>query len=193
MKLNELKPTLKQALRLDWVFNLNEMLDTRFDAESWKQVEDTQVGTGKLGDEVFKIYLEPRTYIVNGREYSFINVAFAKLVDGKPTQELQWNAKNASQVVGAVQNALIERVKLYQFDALVFIAADNVEKRMLIYNKIARRKWSHLGTIIENIDLGDGRVLTACLSKELAADDVNAFIEHLKKLGKLHEHLQAAY
>lgn len=188
MKLNDInKPTLQEALGLVWVFDLHETLNARFDDEAWEQVGNRQVGTTLLGDETFKIVLEPISYPLDGITYRAINVAFQKLIDGQPSEDLQWTSRNASQVVGAITNALLERVALFDFDAVIFVAADNVEKRMKIYNQVARRKWVQqgLGTSLESIDLGDGRKATVLLSKELARHKQDAFIDRLKALKKL--------
>jgi hypothetical protein len=186
MILNDVKPTLQQALGLEWVFDLYEILNTRFDDGAWEKHGNNDVGTLKLGDETFELHLEPGTYPVNGTNYRFLNVAFKKILDGHPTEELQWTSKNASAVVGAITNALFERAELYDFDAAVFIANDNVEKSMTIYNKIAQRGWARtgLGTVRENIDLGGGRLATVLLSKALAKEDLAAFYEHLSHLKK---------
>lgn len=188
MKLLDIKkPTLQEALELEWVFDLHETLNTRFDDEAWEQVGNRQVGTAQLGDETFKIILEPLTYPLDGITYRAINVAFQKLVNGKPSEDLQWTSKNASAVVGAITNALLERVALFDFDAVIFVAADNVSKRMTIYNQIARRRWvkEGLGSSVENVDLGDGRKATLLLSKELARHKQDALIDRLKTLKKL--------
>jgi hypothetical protein len=181
------KPTLQEFLGLQWVFNLLEMLNTRFGDEDWKQVGKQQVGTAVLGDEVFQLRLEPFTLPLGDINYQAINVAFAKMVNGEPSEQLTLTSKNASKIVGAVTNALLERVALYDFDAVVFIAEDNIEARMTIYNKVAERKWTQrgLGESVQNIELGDGRRCTLLLSKELARHRRDAFIEHLKKLKKM--------
>lgn len=186
MKLVELKPTLQEALGLDWVFDLHESLNTRFDDESWSQVGRAEVGYGVLGDETFRIVLEPQTFPIDGIKYQFINVAFQKIVNGEPTEELQLSGKNASKIVGAISNALIERVQLYDFDAILFQACDNIEARMTIYNKVADRKWVQhgFGTSVQNIDLQNGCKGTVLLSKELARQKLDSFMKFLKAQGK---------
>jgi hypothetical protein len=188
MKLTDLKkPTLQEALNLEWVFDLHETLNARFDDEAWHQEGRNQVGIATLGDETFKIILQPVSYPLDGITYRAINAAFQKIVNGRPSEDLQWNSKNASQVVGAITNALLERVALYDFDAVIFMASDNIEKRMQVYNQIARRRWSQegLGTSIENVEVGDGRRATILLSKELARYKADAFVDHLRTIKKL--------
>jgi hypothetical protein len=188
MRLEDVKkPSLQEALGLQWSFDLLETLNTRFEDEAWEQVGNRQVGTAQLGDETFRIILEPLTYPLEGITYRAINVAFQKLVDGRPSEDLQWTSRNASKVVGAITNALLERVALFDFDAVIFIAADNIEKRMTVYNQVARRRWVRegLGTSVENIDLGDGRKATILLSKELARHQQDAFVDRLKTLKKV--------
>jgi hypothetical protein len=187
MKLIEIKKrTLQEAMGLKWVFNISESLETRFDDEAWSQVGDKQVGQGYLGDEEFEVYLEPGTFTIDDFEYSLINASFAKIIDGKPSEELTLTGKSASKIVGAVANALVDRVQLYGMDAVIFFANDNVEDRMRVYNKVAERKWTRLGfgTAIYNIDMGDERKMTLLVDKDLSKQRLDAFIEHLKKLKK---------
>jgi hypothetical protein len=187
MLLNQIKkPTLQEALGLEWVFDLHEILNTRFDDEAWEQLGNKQVGTAKLGEETFQLYLEPGTFPIDGIKYRFINVAFAKLIDGKPSEDLQWNSKNASAVVGAITHALLDRVALYDYDAVVFVAnGEHAKKRMTIYNQVARRKWSSagLGVCVENQKVENG-LITILLSKALAKEPLDAFYAHLSKLKK---------
>ena len=187
MRLSEIsKPTLQEAMGLDWTFDLFETLNTKFDDEAWVRHKKGEIGTAILGDETFQLHLEPITMPIDGINYRAINVAFAKMVDGKPSQELTLTGKNASKIVGAITNALLERVELYDYDAVIFIARDNIDARMTIYNKIAARRWVQegLGESIQNISLGDGAVCTALLSRELARQKRDVFIEHLMKLKK---------
>lgn len=180
------KPTLQEALGLDWVFDLKESLDGKFDSIEWKGGKKRQVGTGKIGDETFEIYLEPRTYPIEDTVYKFINVAFAKIVDGIPSEKLQFNSRNASIIVGAISNALVERVSLYDFDAVIFIASDNIEDRMRIYNMIADRKWTRmgLGEIRKDIRLTDGSEATVLVTKEIARHRMEQFEKYLNTLKK---------
>lgn len=187
MKLAEVKkPTLQEALGLAWVFNLAESLDTYFADEAWSQVGSRQVGRGYLGDEEFEVYLEPGVFTIDDFEYNFINASFAKMIDGKPSEELTLTGKSASKIVGAVANALVDRVQLYDMDAVIFFANDNVEDRMRVYNKVAERKWTRLGfgSAIYDIDMGDGRKMTLLVDKDLGKQRLDTFIEHLKKLRK---------
>jgi hypothetical protein len=183
MKLQEIKkPTLQEFLGLDWVFDLRETLNTKFDDESWERIGRAEVGTAELGDETFQILLEPGTFVIDGFTYHFVNAAFQKIVNGKPTSELQLTGKNASKIVGAVANALQDRIQLFDFDAVIFIADDNVEERMTVYNKIAERKWTRLGfgSAIYDIDLGAGRRASLLYRRDLEKQKLDTFIEFLK-------------
>lgn len=189
MKLNDLKPrkpTLQEHLGLEWVFDLYETLKTRFDDEAWERIGKNEVGTATLGDETFRIVLEPGTFPIDGIKYRIINAAFQKIVDGKPTEELQLSGKNASKIVGAISNALLDRVQLFDFDGVIFIAKDHVEARMRLYNKVADRSWVQkgLGESIKDIDLGGGAMATALLSKELSRQKRDQFIEFVKSMKK---------
>lgn len=182
MKLSEVKPTLQEALGLRWVFDLYESMNARFDDEAWHREGSTEVGNAEIDGEQFKIILEPGTYPIGGYTYSFINAAFQKIIDGKPVNDLQLTSKNASKIVGAISNALLDRVQLHDFDAVLFIADDNSEDRMRVYNKIAERKWTRLGVgeALYNIDLGNGRLCTILYRKDLGKQKLDTFIEYLK-------------
>jgi hypothetical protein len=174
---------LHEIFKTDWVENLSESLNARFDSAAWSLENGIDVGIGDLGSERFKIMIQPQIYSLDGRTYQFVNVSFAKIVGNAESEELQLDSTNASKIIGAVTNAIHDRTKKYELDAIVFIAQDNVEKRMRLYNIIARKKWSRLGTIIENIDIGGGRRLTAMISKDLSKH-INAFKTHLAGLSK---------
>lgn len=170
---------------LPWIEDLGESLNTRFDAENWHREDEVDVGSGLLGDEEFKIMIHPQSYSFDDHQYKFANVSFTKIVDGQESEELQLTSKNASKIIGAVTHAIQDRIKLYDLDAIVFIAQDHIEKRMRLYNIIARKKWAGygLGRIIENIDIGGGRRLTAMISKELS-QHVEGFKAHLAGISK---------
>lgn len=188
MKLSEIeKPTLQEALGLPWVFDLRETLDYNFDDEQWYSQGGKQIGDATLEGEHFRLLLEPGTFSIDGYTYHFINAAFQKIVDGHPTEKLQLTGQTASKIVGAIANALLERVQLYDFDAVVFFAADSVDDRMRVYNKVAERKWVRLdfGEALYNIDAGAGKKLTVLYSKDLAKQKLDAFIEHLRQLKKM--------
>lgn len=174
---------LPEIFGVDWIENLNESLTTRFDTTKWKIVDGVDTGIGQLGAETFKIRLQPQTYIFKDHTYNFVNVSFSKLQNGVETEELQLNSTNASLIIGAITNGIQDRTNIYDLDGIVFIAADNVQKRMRLYNAIARRKWAGLGTIIENVDIGGGRLLTALVSKELSPL-IHDFTAHLAGLTK---------
>ena len=180
------KSTLQEHLNLPWVFDLHETLNTHFDDQSWRQEGGKLVGDATLDGEHFRLLLEPGTFTVDDISYNFINAAFQKIIDGKPTEKLQLTGKIASRIVGAVANALHDRVQLYDFDAVVFFADDNVDDRMRVYNKVADRKWTRLGfgEAIYDIDAGGGRKLTVLYGKGLEEKKLDAFVEHLKKLKK---------
>ena len=187
MKLNDIKkPTLQEALGLEWVFDLHETLNARFDDEAWHQQGSRLVGDAIIDGEHFRLLLEPGTFPIDGFFYHFINAAFQKIVDGEPTEKLQLTGRSASRIVGAIANALLERVQLYDFDAVVFFAADNVDDRMRVYNKVAERKWTRLGfgEALYDIDAGGGRKLTILYSKDMAKQKLDAFVEHLKRQKK---------
>lgn len=170
-----------------WITRLDEVFDTKIPVNGWKTGEDNQlIGTIKIDSETYEIYIEPGTYIINDKTYSFLNVAFAKIINGKPTSELQFTSKNISKIVGAIRNALLLEIKKYQTDAIVFIANDNVEKRMKLYNKLVISKLSGitLDRYKTNIDLGDGRKMSVILGEDLSEDDQEQFFDFLKSKGK---------
>lgn len=165
-----------------WIEDFYESLNSKFEKNKWEKRGETLVGTGVIDGETFEIHIEPGSYPFNGKTYRFINVAFKKIVNGKPVEDLQFNSSNGSKILGAIANAVQEQLNNFDTDAIVFVATDNVEKRMRIYNAIIRRKWGHgLGTSIQNIDIGNGAKLSARLTSDLANHDTE-FVKYLKSL-----------
>ncbi len=46
---------------------------------------------------------------------------------------------NASSLIGAITNAFKEHINEYEYDFLILIAKDDVETRLKLYSRIARR------------------------------------------------------
>lgn len=171
---------LDEFLELDWVANLHEMFNTKIPVEQWKKEGNNLYGYLTIEDEQFRIEFEPFTY----QEYQAINVAFSKIIKGQPTQNLSFTSKNASAIIGAIINAADTKLKEFQYDAIVFLASDNIEQRMRIYNIAAKQLHQLFVEMISNINLGEGRVATVLVGKEFPKNKLNDFKQHLTTLKK---------
>lgn len=174
---------LEDLFDVSWIEDLGESLNSKFRSASWSIQNGTDVGIGIIGDEKFKLMIDPQVFEFNGRVFNFVNISFAKILGDHETEELQIDSTNASKIIGAITSELDQRIRQYDLDAVVFIAQDHVEKRMRLYNKIARKKWAGLGTIIENIDIGGDRRLTAMISRSLS-EHIEDFKAHVARVTK---------
>lgn len=155
---------LQDFLQLDWVTDLFEVLNTKPDKLSWQTVDKRDIGTLKIQDEIFEIYLEPGEFGI----FSYINVSFAKIINGKPSEELVISSKSGSKIMDAIIHSLDERLDHYETDAVIFIAVDNVEKRMSLYNRCIRFfKFMKHKDIIRNIEIKKGMVTVVIISDRL--------------------------
>lgn len=139
------------------VINVNEVFDTKISPDKWEQRNNQLVGTLSIDQTTYEIYLEPADYSIKDKTFNIINVAFAKIVNEQPDRNLSLNNKSASKIFGAIINALLEKIKQFEYDAIVFIARDNIEKRMSLYNQIARHKGGNFLSQKENITIPGGQ------------------------------------
>lgn len=181
---------LQEFLKLDWVVDLREVFDTRIPVDQWKQTGNNLRGTIIVNDETFVIVLEPTTF----EEFTMINIAFEKIIDGVPTQELQIHSRNASMIIGAIRHAVMEKLQEFEYDALVFTAQDNHEKRMRIYNSLVSLFKNSFAFRIDNIETIDSRgrriVMTALITHSVPPEKVQSLIQKLSGVGKISENVQ---
>lgn len=169
-----------------FIVNINEVFDTKIPPNSWTtEVDGTKVGHLKINEADYYIRLEPKTYAFEKVTYTFINIAFTKLINGKESEKLTYDNKTGSKVLGAISNAMRDELQKYEADAIVFIATDHVEKRMSIYNKLIR-EFGGKGFLssMRNVKIPNG-LMTIIFNKKFPDKVHKSFIEHLKTLKKL--------
>lgn len=170
------------------ILHLNEVFDTKIPVNKWRSQGRTLTGELNIDNAVYHISLEPSTYKFQTKIYNFINITFAKIVNGEPIQTLTFdkeNPANASKVIGAIVNALYDKLTGYQYHAIVMAAMDNVQQRMRIYDSVARWKGAKLGaSVLYDIPLLKGGKATIIFDKNFdreAHDDFVKFVSTLKK------------
>lgn len=174
MKLRDLAKELNPD---GYVIDLYEVFDTTREI-NWYEENGRKCGEFEVNGRQFRVLLETISY---QNKYNCINIAFQILdTDGEWTTSPTYDNKSASIVMGVVVNAISRKVRDFEYDALVFFANDNVDKRMRIYNSIARWKMKDLGKIIENIPLPDGRLCTVVISPKI--ENTDQFVQFLEKI-----------
>lgn len=171
---------LQELLELDWVEDLHESMNTKIPVDSWKQEGNELHGFIEIDSEIFRIELQPITY----QEYNAINVGFSKIVDDHPTQEIIVTSKNASKVIGAVANAIMDKLNEFTYDAIVFIAASAVDQRMRIYNIVAKKFHQMFKAMIPNVKLQNGQQMTILLGRSFPNDKIEDFKQHIQNVTK---------
>ena len=187
MKLKEIKKVgLHEAF--DFVLDLNEAFNARFEQLSWaRDSQGRDVGTGLLQGEEFLVIIEPGTWPFEGHVYNFVNCEFDKIVNGVPTTDLQLTSKNASAIIGAVGDALRNRLKHYEFDAALFAATNSVDRRLRIYSRLVQSSLTKIlpeFNTTTTVQIAGGQAIIAINSNKVPSSVVNRFIEHLKGVVK---------
>jgi len=145
----------------DW--QLNEMA---YRVE-WKEENHLLLGYFASPEFNYVIKIEPFEYM----QYNCVNIAFEVFrKDGaEPTTELT-TTSYPNSVFGTVLNASSEKITQFDVDAVVFIAVDNVEKRMAVYKRIAKKFSKNFGEVFEKIKLTNGEAIII-ISNNIAPDD----------------------
>jgi len=124
--------------------NINEAFDTRFDSIGWEHSYGNHLAEAILNGEKFLLYVEESTFTVDGKLKNFLNIAFARVVDGKVTQDLLNTKTSQSKQLGAVVSALREKIdelsKAQEIDAITFMVVSGEEKRIPFYMRILMSK-----------------------------------------------------
>ena len=158
-------------------FIFNEILDTTAKIE-WRQEENTDYGVFNLDENEYRISLEAGTFY----DFKFINVAFHIHLNGQWSTQPTLNNSAASKVLGAISNGIKNRLDLYEFDAVLFFANTLQDKRMRIYNFIAKRLVKRFGHIKENVPIGDD--FGTIVFKDSLSPKIREFEDYLKSVNK---------
>ena len=140
-----LKNKMKFSEYFSEMIDVFEAFDTSFDSLTWEKHNSGFIGTGQLEDDQFKLFIEPAApFKVNKKELVWVNIAFARLKDGKFIQELFSTGQAQSKQLGAVIKALVEKLKSvsedFEIDAIVAFVSAGEEKRIRFYQKIMLSK-----------------------------------------------------
>jgi len=164
---------------------MNEIFDSTVQVD-WSQFdESTMVGKFVVDDEDYKIRIEAGTYEFKEKIYKIANIGFLKSNGEIYDTNLTGNNKNSAKVLGAVINGVASKIHEYELDAIIFIAADHAEKRMKIYNWIARKfNKGSFPKIVENVKLPSGGMLTVLMGKHMPNEVWDDFKEFLIKRKK---------
>lgn len=89
---------------------------------------------------------------------------------GKVNYQLFTANENVFALLGGISNAFRHKCTSENVEVVMFIAVDNVIKRMDVYNLIAKKIAKHFGSIRQNVDLGQGCVATFLYSSGVQDD-----------------------
>lgn len=176
MKLNEL---------WNGPIHLNEVFDTKIPVDQWETVDDTRTnGYIEIDGHQFVIIIEQLHYTFNNIAVPFLNVAFAKVIDGQPNQSLTFDSTSPSKVIGAIVNGIYDYIARSNNDILLFVARDHVERRMRIYNAIASTMVSKFNNKISNIAMPNSGEATVLYTNEVDSELITKFKNHVSTLEK---------
>lgn len=117
---------------------------------NWEHFKNGLKGRFKTPEFEYDINFEPFDYDFSGKQYKCVNVNFEVIVDGVPTTNLT-PTKFSNQVMGTIQNSLSEKLIQFDIDAVLFMAMDNIEKRMRVYGRMADKFAKIFGKVYRDI------------------------------------------
>ena len=176
------------TLKIKQILNLAEVYNTKIPVDNWFRDGNSNFGFIDISGEKFKIIIEELNYSFNSKTFNFLNVAFSKIVNGIETQNLTASSKNPSKILGAIFNAIADKlanIDSSNIDAIVFVARDNVNKRMSIYNRMSSNLLNPFNNVLQDVKIPNGGRMTILLNSKLSTDETNNFINHLKTLEKI--------
>lgn len=189
MKLEDIKrkPTLNDLFdvpgELNWSKTawMSESLNSKAKDIKWSSVGRNMNGTFNVDDSTYVIEIQPDDYEINGKKYNYINAAFHKIgPNNEPHYELQLNTKRPGLVIGCIFNGIFDKIKEYHYDALMFAATEDIQKRMKFYNKVASLFSKNFKIICHDIKTKNG-MCTIMIGYHVLNSDVSEFIEHIKE------------
>lgn len=155
---------------------VNTVIDERFDTEepvTWTHnaSDETYVGKMLMNANEFSLRLGKIEYKMAGKTYIAYNVGFAKIEDGEPI-DVVTNASGhaAVKILGAIVNGIMGGISSnnIEYDALIFMALDDVDKRMRIYNAAAAKCVKVIGiwgSIIKDVNIPNGKMTVVSKTK----------------------------
>jgi hypothetical protein len=170
------------------LITVNEALNARFTDLHWTDSASKFEATAELRGEKFLLVIEVSNLTTEKSSYTWLNLAFARFIDGKPVQELVNKGKNQSVIFGAVVNALKDKIteldEHYEIDAVVLISLKSEIKRVSLYEKIL--SWTYglnPWKLSAKLDLGSSIALVG--TKQLLDDPRISDLEKaIKEKGK---------
>lgn len=148
-------------MKLKDLMVVNEIFNSTVNIK-WFEDGSKLEGHFSVDDQVYVIQLEFAIYNFDSVDYQLLNVAFYRDGSGLEGDDsdpygLTNDTKNPAKVLGAIINGVAEKTKRIHVDALIFAAANNVEKRMKFYNKVAARFVKGFSTMIRDVSGATGK------------------------------------
>jgi hypothetical protein len=120
---------------------LTEVLDEKFKTVEWEKFSSTKDGDGEFGYATIHD-IKIRMIIHHLVKDNIVNLTFGVWDD--KLQKFSANigtikTEHVISMMGAITNALIDRIQEHKYEYLIIGAKDAVEKRMSLYKRIAKK------------------------------------------------------
>jgi hypothetical protein len=151
---------------------LDETLNTTA-LTTWSTDEKgDKVGLLTVDDKKFRIRLEKGQIELSDTNVTFLHVSFQvwSNENNEWTDDPTYNNKSAMKVLGAIVNAINEALNHTVYDAIVFGASNQIEKRMRIYNWVVSRFSKQFGGCLDNFKTKSGNVYSVVCSKSFSRE-----------------------
>lgn len=155
--------------------NLNEMFDKIVPPGPWRTEGAKRICELNINGEEYQIQLQ-FVYVHN---LTCVNASFlCKDEEGKWVTQLTSKHSSPSTIMGSVSDAIFKELSKYDVDAVSFIAVDNIDKRLRIYNWIVDKHLKDFGNVFYDVPVGKGRG-TILVQRHVNKQHVDEFIQSL--------------
>lgn len=162
--------------------NIVEVFNTKIPINQWRSNDPGQLlGDITIDDKQYVVILEMIAYNINNVNKTAVNIAFDRIIGNKRVTDLT-NDTFSPKIMGAIFNAALDKINEYHFDAIVFMAINNVDKRMSFYNRIAHWLSKQYGAMIPDLPLPNGGKLTIVCNAHVSEEEVEQIKQLVNKL-----------
>lgn len=170
----------------DFIENFTESQSFKAPYSPWIMNIGNLERTLDVNGQIIIVCIEPKNFNFDNKTIDFLNLSFLSLDDNGERNSFATNSNNfSSSIIGAVSNALLEKIKDFEYKALTFMAFDKIDRRMSLYERIVRNNLNKFGgSYLPNIKMHNGGKALIIFNK-LDENIKNEFIDWLKTQNKI--------
>lgn len=154
---------------------ISESFNTIINA-NWVKTADGFIGSFEINGEIYYLHVDVDDIV----GHKCAHISFTRTTAGGVTSKLTADTGMGSVLVmSAISQAFKPNIDANQYDVVYFIANDEIDKRMKVYNKIFQFLSGGYGSYVTGIPLGDSE---ASVMFKHCFQDKDVFIQAMQVL-----------